>query len=135
MLPARSTRNSAGYDFYALDDLLLIPHGAGVLHTGVKAFMQPDEFLLLVVRSSLGIKRSIILGGACSVIDADYYGNESNDGEILIPLRNIGVTSQQIRKGERVAQGIFLKYLTCGDEPEAIRTGGIGSSGTTARRQ
>lgn len=128
ILPVRSTQRSAGYDFYALDNASLIPHGADVLHTGVKVFMQPDEFLMLVVRSSFGIKRSIILGGACSIIDADYYGNETNDGEILIPLRNLGGTSQKIRKGERIAQGIFMKYLTCGDEPETVRTGGIGSS-------
>jgi dUTP pyrophosphatase len=128
ILPSRSTCNSAGYDFHAIDNVIIIPHEAEVLHTGIKAFMQPDEFLMLVVRSSLGIKRGIILGGAISVIDADYYGNVTNDGEILIPLRNLGPSVQQIRKGERIAQGIFMKDLTCGDEPDTVRTGGIGSS-------
>ena len=63
----------------------------------------------------------------------DYYGNEDNDGEIHIALTNIGNTTQVIKNGERVCQGIFYKYLVT-DDDNAVgeRLGGIGSTNKKA---
>ena len=63
------------------------------------------------------------------VIDADYYGNVSNDGHILVPLRNVSNNTVEIKAGEAVAQGIFYKYLTVdNDDAGAVRVGGFGST-------
>lgn len=129
ILPYRATRFAAGYDFVSPVDITIGPHGSAVIHSGVKAWMQPDEVLKLYVRSSLGIKKGITQGNSVSVIDADYFGNPKNDGEIVICLRNLGGEPQSIRKGDRIAQGIFQKFLTCGDEPDNLREGGVGSTG------
>ena len=62
------------------------------------------------------------------IIDADYYNNPDNEGEILIGVFNAGVHTQVIKKGERFAQGVVFNYRTWGDEPEEERTGGVGST-------
>ena len=92
--------------------------------------MPQGEVLLLFIRSSLGIKRGLSLANGVGVIDADYYGNPSNDGEISIAIRNCTDAPITIEKGERVAQGIFVPYAVVDDDDvETTRQGGFGSSG------
>ncbi len=51
--------------------------------TGVKAYMQPDEMLVLANRSSNPLKRGLILPNGIGIVDADYYNNDDNEGEIF----------------------------------------------------
>ena len=65
-------------------------------------------------------------------VDADYYNNEENEGHIFIALWNRGTQPAVIEAGERIAQGIFQKYLTADDDMAgagARRQGGFGSTG------
>ena len=124
--PMRKTAQSAGYDFEAAADFVLIRKEIVLVTTGLKAFMLPDEVLLIHIRSSLALKHGIILANGVGVIDADY-----ND-HIMFPMLNLGSEDFKITKGMRVAQGVFQKYLTVdGDEVGvgAIRNGGFGSTG------
>lgn len=127
--PTRGSIHSAGYDFYAYDDYTIEPKESILIRTGVKAYMPPDEYLDLRVRSSLGIKRQLMLATGASVIDSDYYNNEENEGEIMVVLYNYGDTTQHILAGERIVQGIFTKYFLI-DNDDAVdkRTGGTGST-------
>lgn len=130
-LPKRSTKYSAGYDFALLEDVV-VPRGevvSGV--TGVKAFMQDNEVLKIYPRSSLAKRYHITLGNNVGIVDKDYYNNPDNDGHIMISLRNFGTEDIMLRKGERVAQGIFETYLTSPYEDEVFdtRNGGFGSTG------
>ena len=71
-----------------------------------------------------------MLVNSTGIIDSDYYNNEENEGHILIALINMGKEEVQLEKGERVAQGIFSKYLIAtDDDATGIRKGGIGSTG------
>lgn len=127
--PTRGSIHSAGYDFYAYDDYIIEPKQSVLIRTGVKAYMQPDEYLDLRVRSSLGIKRHLMLATGASVIDSDYYNNPDNEGEIMVVLYNYGDTTQTIEAGERIVQGIFTKYFLIDDDDTADqRTGGTGST-------
>lgn len=127
--PTRGSVHSAGYDFYAYDDYTIEPKESILIRTGVKAYMPPDEYLDLRVRSSLGIKRQLMLATGASVIDSDYYNNEENEGEIMVVLYNYGDTTQHISAGERIVQGIFTKYfLIDNDDTIDQRTGGTGST-------
>ena len=91
--------------------------------------MEDDEVLLIDIRSSMGIKKSIVLATVQGVIDADFVDNPDNDGEIMIALTNIGDRAQAIEPNARVAQGVFIKYLTTdNDEVDAERVGGVGST-------
>jgi dUTP pyrophosphatase len=66
------------------------------------------------------------------IVDADYYNNSSNEGEIFFQFINFGINDVKIKKGERIGQGIFLPYLLAdGDDKvaKASRQGGFGSTG------
>lgn len=92
--------------------------------------MQPDEVLMLFNRSSGPLKRRLILPNGVGIIDADYYNNPANEGEIFVQLLNYGLFDYHVKKGERIAQGIFMPYLTADDEsmPKNDRAGGFGST-------
>ena len=133
-LPKRSTENSAGYDFVACEDTLVNPFKQGekptLIKTGIKAKMLSDDVLLLANRSSNPGKRNLVLANGIGVIDADYYGNPDNDGEIMFAFYNIGDTPIQIKKGDKIGQGLFVKYQkTDDDNASGNRSGGFGSTG------
>ena len=128
-LPKRGSIHSAGYDIHAYDDYKIEPKQSVLIKTGIKAYMPPDEYLDLRVRSSLGIKRQLMLATGASVIDADYYNNPDNEGEIMVVLYNYGNETQTIEAGERIVQGIFTKYFLIDDDDTTDqRTGGTGST-------
>lgn len=131
ILPRRGTKDSAAYDFYTPCDIVIPTNGrTGIIATDVKAKMESDEVLLLFVRSSIGIKKGIVLSNGTGVIDSSYYGNESNDGNIGVSLLNTTNEDVVIEKGDRIMQGMFVKYLiTEDDNATEERTGGFGSSG------
>lgn len=105
--------------------------GCELVPTGIKAQMNDDEVLKIFSRSSLATKKNIQLANSTSIIDADYYNNEKNEGHIYVPLINLGNIPVVIKKGERIAQGIFEKYLvTDNDNATGKREGGLGSTGT-----
>jgi len=126
-LPVRGTKYSAGYDFFSNEEVEIKPNEKYLFWTDIKADMLEDEVLQIHVRSSVGIKKGLILGNVTGIIDADYYSNDANDGNVGICLRNVGSTPVKIEKYERIAQGIFQKYLITDDDiVNTERTGGIG---------
>ena len=129
-LPARGTGKSCGYDFYAPHDIRIPAHGRSEnIFLNIKAYMQEGEWLYLKIRSSLAIKHNIMLETS-GVIDADYYSNVINDGNISVLFRNHGDEDVLIKKGERCCQGIFLNYLPADkDMVLGRRKGGFGSTG------
>lgn len=129
-LPKRSTEKSAGYDFFAMEDIILDPYKITYVPTGVKCKMLDDEMLILANRSSNPKKKGIILASGINIIDADYYGNIDNDGEIFLILQNITNEPVTIKKGDKTVQGVFVKFLkTDDDNSEKERVSGIGSTG------
>ena len=132
IIPLRKTSKSAGYDIVALidEDVYLNPGQSVNLATGLKACMEDDEVMLLFIRSSLGIKKGITLSNSCAVIDADYYNNPDNDGHFILNVINTSNEVQCIPARSRVAQAVFVKYLTVdNDKATGERIGGIGSTG------
>ena len=132
VIPQRRTAKSAGYDIVALidEDVYLSPRQSVNLATGLKACMEDGEVMLLFIRSSLGIKKGITLSNSCAVIDADYYSNPDNDGHFILNVINTSNEVQCIPARSRVAQAIFVKYLTVdNDNATGERIGGIGSTG------
>lgn len=129
-LPVRKTAYSAGYDFEAAKTIEIEPSQTVLIPTGIKAFMGNDEVLKLYIRSSLAYKKQLILTNSVGIIDADYYNNDDNEGHIMVLVTNISSKKVTITKGERIAQGIFEKYLTINEETDLpVREGGFGSTG------
>lgn len=130
-LPTRGDSRSAGYDFYSNETVVLQPKQSHLFWTDVKSYMLDNEVLSIHVRSSIGTKKDLMLKNTTGIIDSSYYENPSNDGNIGICLVNMGDKIQKIEKGERIAQGVFTKYLIVDEDTclKSERTGGFGSSG------
>ena len=131
-LPVRKTKYSAGYDIEAAEDITIPSFRKGMnptlVKTGLKAYMQDDEVLLLYNRSSNPKKKGLIMANSVGVIDKDYYGNPDNDGHFMFAFYNIK-EDIEIKKGEAIGQAIFQKYLvTDDDNAEGQRIGGFGST-------
>lgn len=159
-LPRRQTIASAGYDIEAAEDIVipsiwrlnfvrifrLIRNGHQLYErdyemsddilkpilvpTGIKVYMPEDEVLILANRSSNTFKKNLALPNGIGVIDADYYNNEKNEGELFVQVLNYGVRPLKIRKGDRIVQGIFIKYLKTDDDLPIARerVSGFGST-------
>lgn len=129
-LPERSTLNSAGYDFFALEDIIFNPETITRVFTGVKCELMPNQVLILANRSSNPSKKGLILLNGIGVVDADYYGNPDNDGEIAFEFYNMSDETVEIKKGEKLGQGLILKFdKTEDDFVTKIRESGWGSTG------
>jgi dUTP pyrophosphatase len=130
VLPTRKTVLSAGYDLAAAAPVRIEPGEVALVPTGLKAYMGPGEVLILAVRSSLAVRRRLALANGIGVIDADYVDNPENEGHILIALENRGGAVVELAAGERIAQALFLPYMTTtDDQPGGAREGGFGSTG------
>ena len=116
LLPKRETKSSAGYDFYALNDFIIKPNEIKKIPTGIKAKYPNDEFLMLVVRSSMGFKFNVRMCNQAGIIDADYYNNKDNEGHMWIALQNHGDKDYVVKKGDGICQGIFMKYYIINNE-------------------
>ncbi len=128
ILPKRATIGSAGYDFKSPVDFTLKPKETIKMPTGIRCKMDEDVVLMIYPRSSLGFKYRLILDNTVGIIDSDYY-NSDNEGHIFIKFTNLGDKILEIKKGDGIAQGIFLPYfITTDDEVSNKRNGGIGST-------
>lgn len=132
-LPIRKTKYSAGYDIEAAEDIVIPSFKKGMnptlVKTGLKAYMQEDEVLLLYNRSSNPKKKGLIMANSVGVIDKDYYGNPDNDGHFMFAFYNSKEEDIMIKKGEAIGQAIFQKYLiTDNDTAQGERVGGFGST-------
>ncbi|QIL51127.1 dUTP diphosphatase [Weissella coleopterorum] len=161
-LPQRSTKFAAGYDFQAAEDFVVPSiwrhnvlqviwsiwrqnrvtdeayQGAHkdfkpvLVPTGVKVYLEDDEYLMVANRSSNPLKRGLVLPNGVGIIDADYVDNPSNEGELFIQMTNFGLRDLKIKKGERIGQGIFMKYLVTDQDAQDeknVRQNGFGSTG------
>lgn len=103
--------------------------GTAIFGTGIAVAIPEGHVGLLHVRSSLGIKRHLVLANGTGIIDAPYRG------EILACLRNEGDFPATINHGERIVQLVIVPCDTTDwQETDDLDTtdrgdGGIGSTG------
>lgn len=129
--PKRATRFSAGYDFYAPFGFLLEPGQTITIPLGIKFKCNNDKFLMCVPCSGIGYKYKIQLYNTCGIIDADFYNNPTNEGNISVKFFNDSPSQKDwiVQEGQKIMQGIILKYFKVSDdESNNKRTGGIGST-------
>jgi len=132
-LPVRKTKYSAGYDVEAAEDTIVPAFKPGMkptlMKTGIKSYMQENEYLMLANRSSNPGKKGLILANSVGIIDKDYYENPDNDGHIMFAFYNVKDEDIEIKKGDCIGQAIFMPFLIAdGDVAQGDRTGGFGST-------
>ena len=135
-LPVRKTLHSAGYDVEAAEDVIIPVFENGckptLVHTGLKAYCQDDEWYMLANRSSNPGKKKMVLANGIGVIDADYYENPDNDGEFMFAYYNIGTEPVEIKKGDIIGQVVFQKFLVT-DEDNVLNEKRVGGFGSTSK--
>lgn len=145
IFPKRSTKYSAGYDFFAGEDVQL-PSVMSYIYTAIKKRSLKPTIVFTHIKADMGVSahhqvlllfnrssnpaKGLILANGVGVVDADYYENKSNDGDIGFPFYNLLPFPVLIKKGQKIGQGIFMSYdRTYNDEPGPEREGGFGSTG------
>ena len=116
-----------------LDEIAAITKRTGakptLVSTGMKCQLDPGTYLELSVRSSCPLKYWLIMGNSVGIIDADYYNNPDNEGEIFFQMINLSPYDIQLHKGDIIGQGIIKPYLTTEDDnASGQRVGGFGST-------
>lgn len=132
VLPTRSTKNSAGYDIRSMSSGVIAPGKSMVFETGLKVAMMADEVMYVYSRSSFGYKYDVCLTNCVGVIDSDFYNNPDNEGHFRVKLTNHGDKDFEVNIGDRIAQGVFMKYLVVDDDDKQekkTRVSGLGSTG------
>lgn len=129
-LPERSTKSAAGYDFYNPERVEINPNEIVYVKTGIKAKFPEEVALLLLNRSSNPKKKGLELANGVGLVDADYYNNPNNEGEIAFAFKNTKDDVVVIEEGEKLGQGMFVPFfITNDDSVENERVGGFGSTG------
>ena len=127
--PYRATKYAVCYDCFSPIDIEIPAEETCLVFTNFKASCNTDEGYILASPSGLG-KRGIILANGIGIIESDYADNETNDGNIGVLLHNLNKTPYQVKKGDKIGQIFFFKFLTTDDDvqSEVTRTGGFGST-------
>ena len=131
IIPTRGDSEAAAIDLYAcIDEPIVLPPGDTVkIPSGIACEFPEGYFGLIAPRSSVGIKRRLVLTNTVGVIDNSYRG------EILMVFKNDGDMRQVIEPGERLGQMILLPYVTYNiEETDTLSDtergeGGFGSTG------
>ncbi len=127
-MPARGSKYAVAYDIYSPVDAVIKPMEKQLIWTDVKAYFGQNEALLINVRSSMG-KHPVMLANTQGWVECDYYGNPDNDGNLGINIFNLGTEDYIIKAGDRIAQCMFINYLTADSgNTDAQRMGGFGST-------
>ena len=100
-----------------------------LVSTGVKCQLDEGYYLELSVRSSTPLKYWLVLANSVGIIDADYYNNPDNEGEIFFQVINLSPFPIQLKRGDIIGQGIIKKYEVLeNDNAQGERIGGFGST-------
>ena len=129
-LPKYQTSESAGFDIASAVDITLSPGQVVKIPTGLVIAAPKGHFLLIAARSSLPLKKGLAMANGIGVVDPDYAGPSD---EVHIIVHNFTAHPVEVKKGERLAQGIFLQAEQAQweevDELRPVDRGGIGSTG------
>ena len=128
-LPTYQTAGSVGFDIYSREDMEIQPREIGLIPGNIIVETPPGYMLLVALRSSTPRKKGLIKPHGIGVIDNDYCGEGD---EIKVQVYNNTDHPVKVEKGERIAQGIFVK-IDKFDWEEADMMGktrgGFGSTG------
>ncbi|KKU13837.1 MAG: Deoxyuridine 5'-triphosphate nucleotidohydrolase Dut [Parcubacteria group bacterium GW2011_GWC2_45_7] len=129
-LPQYQTDGSVAFDLAASEDTTIPPKEIRLIPTGLVICTPKHHMLLIAARSSTSIKRGLFPANGIGIIDQDFCGPED---ELKLLMYNFTDKPVEIKKGDRLAQGLFLhmervEWEEAKELPPKSR-GGFGSTG------
>jgi dUTP pyrophosphatase len=129
-LPTYGTDGAAGFDLAAAHDATIAAGRISLVRTGLVIEVPAGHFLAIVARSSTPLKRGLIVANGVGVVDSDYSGPAD---EVMIQLLNITDREVEVKRGDRLAQGLVLPAPRVVwnevDEIRPVTRGGFGATG------
>src|SRR5688500_2945229 len=129
-LPAYESAGAAGFDLAAAEDITVAPGEVKLVPTGLVIEVPAGMFLGIFARSSTPLKRGLMVANGVGVVDPDYCGPTD---EVKVAIMNFTDAAVTVRRGDRLAQGIFLTApRVMWDEADQLRDqsrGGFGATG------
>jgi dUTP diphosphatase len=128
-LPVYQTAGAAGFDLAASADLTIEPGQVALVPTGLVIAVPDGYFLGIFARSSTPLKRGLLVANGVGIVDSDYCGPQD---EIRIEVLNFTASAVTVRRGDRLAQGVFLPCARAAWQerrPDRPTRGGFGATG------
>lgn len=129
-LPVYETAGSVGFDIVAREDIEIAPKEIGMAPSNLVVAVPSGYMLVVASRSSTPLKKGLTPPHGFGIIDHDYCGPED---EIKVMVYNFKDVPVKIERGEKIAQGVFVKIDKFEweetDEMAGASRGGFGSTG------
>lgn len=131
IVPTRGSDKAAGFDLYACLDypITIEPGESKIISTGLAIAAPKNTFGAVFARSGMAFKRGLRPANAVGVCDEDYRG------AYMVALYNDSRSRQIVYDGDRIAQLVFIPYIS-GEFVEVENlddtsrgSGGFGSTG------
>ncbi|MEI6244460.1 MAG: dUTP diphosphatase [Acidobacteriota bacterium] len=130
-MPSYQTAGAAGFDLAASADLTIQPGQIALVPTGLVIAVPAGHFVGIFARSSTPLKRGLVVANGVGVLDSDYSGPTD---ELKIQLMNVTSSPVDVKRGDRLAQGVIMPFVRADFEEAAEAAGpdrgGFGSTGT-----
>lgn len=134
-LPKHESAGAVGFDLITRQTTVIEPGEIGLVPANVIVQVPEGYALLIIPRSSLPRKKALVCPHSIGVIDQDYHGPED---ELMVQVQNISNERVVVERGERIAQGMFVKVETAQweevEDHGAVTRGGFGSTGTAIQK-
>jgi dUTP pyrophosphatase len=129
-LPKYQTFGAVAFDLVSRIDVEIKPLKVNLIPLNVIIKIPKNHAMLLVPRSSLPIKKGLLIPNGIGIIDQDFCGPKD---ELHLEVLNFTNKKVKIKKGERIAQGLLVaikkvKWLEVKKINQRSR-GGFGSTG------
>lgn len=130
--PMQGSEYAAGYDLSACiyEPVAIAPHTTAKIGTGLAITPPKGYFGAIFARSGLATKQGLRPSNCVGVCDEDYTG------EYIVALHNDTDETRIVTHGDRIAQLVFLPYLSVAFEEVnqlAATDRGAGGFGSTGK--
>jgi dUTP pyrophosphatase len=129
--PEYQTEGAVAFDLYVREETIVEPFKPTLIPLNIVVKTPPGYFFLLAARSSLPLKKNLMVANSIGIIDQDYCGEED---EIKLQVLNFTQEPIKVEKGERIAQGMVIKIdkveeFVQHEKMSEVSRGGFGSTG------
>jgi dUTP pyrophosphatase len=127
-LPEYKTKGAVAFDLVVRETTVIKSHEVGRIPSNIVVKIPEGYMLYIMDRSSTAMKKGLLI--TAGIIDQDYCGDKD---ELLTQFYNFTDTDVTIERGERIAQGVFVK-IEIGewnevDSMDSSSRGGFGTTG------